>query len=254
MTLTRILAFNTLAQYLGKFLSLLASVVVTSILTKKLGVEGYGQYVYAFSIIMLATSFTDWGSTFVATREASKDPNKQEIIYSTSLFFRLLAACIAMVVLAALTLFYPSLSQVRSLVIVGSFLIPLISLKTSFQIVYQTKLQLWRLSLIDTVSSLTFMLFLIILPNSSFTPQNILALLTFSALLSVLLGAFLLFQLTKLPIKVDLQLALHLLRSTLSMGLLLTIFSIYNRLDILILQHLQGSTSVAFYGLSYKIY
>lgn len=254
MTLTRVLAFNTLAQYLGKFLSLLASVVVTSILTKKLGVEGYGQYVYVFSIIMLFTSFADWGSTFVATREASKQPQKQDLIYSTSLIFRLLASLIAVATLSLLTFFYPSFVAVRSIILIGCLLIPLISLKTSFQIVYQTKLQLWRLSIIDTFSSLSFMLFLLLTPQSFFTPFNVLLLLCISAFLSVVLGIILLLQLTKLPIKLDLKLGVGLLRSSLSMGLLLTIFSVYNRIDILILEHLKGNDSVAYYGLSYKIY
>src|SRR5687767_10125568 len=165
MTLTRILALNTLAQYFGKFLSLIASVVVTSILTKKLGVEGYGQYIYVFSLLMLFSSISDWGSVFVATREASKDPKNEQEIYSTSLLFRLLISFIALILFVLLSLLYPNLSNLRFAALIGSALLPLISLKTSFQIIYQTKLQLWRLSLIDTLSSLLFLTFLLLLPG-----------------------------------------------------------------------------------------
>ncbi len=254
MTLTRLLALNTLAQYLGKALSIMASIIVTSLLTSRLGVQGYGHYVYVFSLTLLFFSLADWGSTFVSTRLAAAEPQRQSHIYSTTILFRLAVSFLITLAFVSTSFLYPTLISLRPLVLVASLLLPLMSLKTSFQVIFQTKLQLWRLSLVDTISSLTFPVFLFLLHPSSFDATNVFGLLVLSTLISVFAGLYSSLRLTSLPLHLELGIAKSILLQSLPMGTLLTVFSIYNRLDILILERLQGSEAVAYYGLSYKVY
>lgn len=52
----------------------------------------------------------------------------------------------------------------------------------------------------------------------------------------------------------DFKFARLLLIQSLSMGALLTVYTIYNRLDVFILKAFQGDAAVGIYGFSYKVY
>ncbi len=158
MTFTKNVFYNTLAQYLGKGLSLLATVAVTYLLTHSLGVTNYGQYVYLYALVLLLNAVADWGSTFVATREASLEPNRQPVIYTTTLIVRLFVALVFQLGLVLAGLLLPSLRLQFIPLLAASFLLPILSLKTSLQVVFQSRFQLWRMSVIDTIGSFIFMI------------------------------------------------------------------------------------------------
>lgn len=253
MSYTRNIALNTLAQYLGKGVIIAVSVIVTALLTRNLGVTGYGQYVFIFSLVMFANNLADWGSTFIATREAARHTTDQSSLYFTSLATRFAASLVFFLLFLLVARLFPELRLAYLSAFAAAFLIPLTSLKMSLQVVFQSQFQLWRLSLIDTLSSLFFLFFLLTLTQTFNVPQ-IFLFLNLAALAALTVGLFLARRYFTLPLRFDLHFAHRLVRQSLTMGLLLTIFSIYNRLDVFLLERLQGLRAVGIYGLSYKVF
>ncbi len=89
------------------------------------------------------------------------------------------------------------------------------------------------------------------LPNFQ---QLIFVYLSLSALLGTLLGLSVSLHTLRFSLDFDLRFAKHFLIQSLSMGALVTLYSIYNRLDIFILKAYQNDAAVGIYGFSYKIY
>ncbi|EKD80323.1 MAG: polysaccharide biosynthesis protein, partial [uncultured bacterium] len=252
MTFTSNILFNTLAQYLGKAISLVASILVTTILARRMGTSGYGQYVYLLSLVMFINAFADWGSTFVATRHASQHPDQRPTIYFTSLISRFMVSLVFQLGLIGFSLFLPQFKPILIPLVIASLLLPLTSIKMSFQIVFQSRFQLWRLSLLDTIAGLSFLLFLYLFSHT--TLAALFLYLVVSSTISLLLGIYLLRPMPRPPIIFDTQFARYLFTQSLSMGALLTVYTIYNRVDIFILKYFHGDSAVGIYGLSYKVY
>jgi O-antigen/teichoic acid export membrane protein len=127
-------------------------------------------------------------------------------------------------------------------------------MKTFFQVIFQSRLELWKLSLIDTISSLIFLLGILYLPSGLLNLQLIFTYLLISVIFALAFGWLFLSRGVQLSLRPDIKVITLLARESAVMGILLTVFSLYNRLDIIILERFQGSEAVGIYGLSYKIY
>lgn len=253
MFFTKNILLNTLSQYFNKAISLVISIFVTSILTRKLGVSGYGQYVYVFALVYFINTLADWGSAFVAIREASKNQDKQGSIYFTTLVLRLSISLIAQLLLIVYSLFFIN-SNLSIPIIVASFVLPALSLKTSLQVIFQSRFQIWKLGLIDTLSSAVFLLLILFFSRYSSFTVLIYLYLCLSAFASVIAGFILSFRLVKFKLEFDFKYARFLISQSLSMGLLLVLYSVYNRIDVFMLKAFKGDEAVGIYGFSYKIY
>ena len=61
MTYTRKVAYNTLAQMVGRIVLIATSLVIVGILTRHLGVENFGRYTTAFAFVAFFGIFGDLG-------------------------------------------------------------------------------------------------------------------------------------------------------------------------------------------------
>ena len=78
--------------------------------------------------------------------------------------------------------------------------------------------------------------------------------LSLSASFGLVVGLVLLRPLIKLKLSFDPAIAKYLFRQSLAMGALFSLYSLYTRIDILLLERFKGVTAVGIYGLSYKVY
>lgn len=232
----------------------MAGVLLTSVLSRKLGVGGYGGYIFIYTIVLFANALADWGSTFITTREASKAGANQARVFGNTLILKVLASLSVTAGLLLLTQTLPMFAEQRPVFLIAGFLIPLLALKSFFQVIFQTRLELWKLSVIDTLSSLFFLGAILLVPGEFITLRLVFSLLLAAATVSVVAGEIFIVREVPISLKPDQVLMKTLLRESAIMGLLLTIFSMYNRLDIILLERLQGQDAVGIYGLSYKIY
>ena len=71
--------WNTIVQILGKIGGVGISLITTGILTRKLGVTGYGNFVLIGSLFVLLDALADFGTTTIGVREVSKDEDKEVV-------------------------------------------------------------------------------------------------------------------------------------------------------------------------------
>ena len=108
MSLTRVVAWNTLVQVGGRGIGLIASVAVTAMLTRHLGLDVYGQLATAATYIAIFTILGDAGLYLATVRRAAQDPADRPRILGTALGLRLLLAAALLGLGGALVYVLPS--------------------------------------------------------------------------------------------------------------------------------------------------
>lgn len=247
-------AFNTLAQIFGRAGVVLATIITTAILTRLLGTAGYGDYVFITSFILLFTAVSDWGTGMISIREAVKEKRKEEKIFGNALIFRFLLALISFLIINLLIRLLPQFQALALATSVASLLLFLHSFRTSCHIIFQTKLRFENIALTEVTISGSFLLLLLFALKPSLSLLVIMGLLLLANFLGTVLAFFLARRLTKFKFTLEKKIIKKILFEAMPTGALLLIFSIYNRIDIIILQSLKGSEPVGIYGLAYKVH
>ncbi|MDO8551459.1 MAG: oligosaccharide flippase family protein [bacterium] len=248
---------NTLAQLFGRGGVILATIITTSVLTRVLGVSGYGNYVFIIALVMFFVAIADWGSSLIFVRETSKSGFEEEKFFGNAFIFRFLFALLTLFLINFLLLFAPFSKNLTLSIQVASLLLLLISLKTSSYIIFQTKLRFEYLALTDIVISFAFLgllFFFGLLSHLPLTLEEVVVFLTFSNLAGTILALFLARKMAKIDFTPNFNILKRISAEILPTGALLLTFSIYNRLDVLLLQFFKGAEPVGIYGLAYKVH
>src|SRR5436189_153809 len=80
MTLAHRVAWNTIAQAAARVGTLALAVLVTVLLTRHLGVSGYGAYVTVTIYVPFFALFFDSGVTTLVVRSLSNDPERMDLL------------------------------------------------------------------------------------------------------------------------------------------------------------------------------
>ena len=254
MNTTSIIAKNTFFQILSKVITSLIGLLTRKLLTNYLGPAGFGDYVFALTYSSLFSSIADWGTLVIGVREASKNPSLRPSIFGASLVGRLVLSLVAFLI--AIVVF--PLLGVRdipfSVIIISAVLIIFFALKASFGIIFETLLRMDNWLLVEVSASIFTLIFFLIsvifqLPLISF----FLSLLGATSL-SCLCAFWLSRPLTSINLNFSPSVLKKLLAEALPMGAALIMFTVYNRIDTIILRHYRSASEVGLYGLAYFIY
>lgn len=249
------LAVNTGVQILGKVLSVLVSLITTGILTRKLGVAVYGQYILIVSLSVFFDALADFGTSIIGVREASKVESEAERvkIWSNVAILRLLMAVFSLGLGLILIYTWPDLKAIRLEAVLAWVMLIFTSLAGSLGVVWQTRIRMQAKVLVEVMFPTVFLLCLWLFKGE--------------ISLAWVFGTYLLARIVTLAWGwwigrgtinfrlVDKKLISRLLKMSWPMGIYLIVFSAYDRaIDSIMIRSFLGPDEVAWYGLAYKIY
>ena len=240
-------------QILGKMGSVGISLITTGILTRKLGVTGYGNFILIGSLFVLLDSLADFGTKTIGVREVSKDEDREVANHIFNL--RLIMAAAAFGIGLALVWTWKGLVGIRWEATVAMLMIFLTSIAGFWEIIFQSKLRMDLKVVMDICFPAVFLVWLL------FWQGGVNLLLVFGVyllarLVSLAVGFNLVREVWKGKIsKFDATRMKELWKITWPMGVFLLMYATYDRaIDSLLLQNFFGATQVAWYGLAYKMY
>ena len=250
------IAFNTLAQLASRFLVVLISLFTTSLLTRHLGVEGYGNYVFVTSFILLFVSFSDLGTSTIGVRESSQNPSKTKETFGQVLFLRLIFTSTLLLLIYLLSRVLPQFVDLRQATIIASLVLPFLVLRTLSQAIFQVNLRLDLSSLLEISASVVFFtLSFWYFWTKGKNLEQIMLIWVISAFLSGLLGLVLSRKYTRISLCFDKQKLFRLFKESLPLGMSLLVYTVYDRgIDNFILKTYFSSQEIGYYGLAYKIH
>lgn len=239
---------------LGKAASTGLGVIITFLLTHYLSHSDYGVYIFSLVFVAIFATLADWGLTLITVREASKDGERAHEIIGNVLVIRFIMALIAGVLAVVIINFSGYDAQTKLVTSIASLFLLAQSLKTSFQIIFQTKLamQNWAISEV-TANGLTVVLLLLLMKMGAGLPAIVVAFLAGDVLATVV-AAILARRMMSIKLTLVRPETKNLLLEALPMGAILVVFTVYNRIDTVILSYFSGTDAVADYGLAYRIF
>lgn len=258
MSLSQRVAFNTVVQIVSKIITVFFTLLTTVLLTSYLGKEGFGDYIYVITLVIMFGALADWGTATIGVREAVKKEKRQDQIFANILVLRLLLSFLAMVLLIGFAYFVPLKvtrpETLRQAIMVASILLMLNVLKASFGIVFQVKLQMQKLALTNIVTSGLIFLISWFFVKAGFGLLSLMIAYLLAAGVGVLIAGFLASKTVKFIFVFDKKILTRLVKESLPMGAILLMFTIDNKIDTVMLGAIKGSESVGIYGIAYRIY
>lgn len=248
------IVWNTLVQMGGKIATTSLGIVITILLTRYLGPAGFGAFTFILVFVAMFGSLADWGMTLITIREASKNPSVSSEIIGNILIIRLILAVIAAATAVTVINFFAVEPLIKTLVMIASLSLIASSLKTSFQIIFNVKLRMENTALSDFSTNLLTLVIVFLVINFHWGLTGVVLAYLAGDFLAAGVAAFLGFRLLPLKFSLINPQTKFLLLESLPMGAILVTFTIYNRIDTVILSHFKGQEAVGLYGAAYRIY
>jgi len=203
---------------------------------------------------MLFVALADWGTGMISVREASQTEKNESKIFGNVLLIRTLLGFFFFILSNIVARIIPIFSSLLIPLSLGSFLILFLSIRTSLNVVFQTRLTFEKIAIIELSQTLLFLLVLFfILPIFS-NLESVFASLALCSFISSVLALYLAKKMTDFDFRLDKAILHRLFWESLPTGAFLIVFSIYNRIDTIILQAIKGPEAVGYYGLAYKVH
>lgn len=247
---------NTGFQILGKVVTVGLSLITTAVLTRKLGLEVYGNYLLITSVWLLLDAAADFGSRVIGVREAALETGeKKNWVYVQITWFRLITALIGLVIGLGIIWWWSGFDGIEVEALVALLMIGLTSMVGSLEIIFQTEMKMgWKVWM-DILFPLLFTAALLITEEINllwvcgvYLVVRVVSLGIGLSLVGKIVGKIKLWRL-------DIKYLGRFVKLTWPMGLYMILFSGYDRaVDSALIKGLIGAGDLAFYGLAYKIY
>jgi len=261
MNLKQKIAANTIFQLIGKIISATSTFIITILLAKKFGPEGFGDFEKILSFVSIFYLIVDFGLNAFAISEIKKSKEQKENLYGVVLGTRIILGIVLIFVCLSLLSFLPHSSTqgftpfVRLGIILASLTILLQGLTITNNLLFQENL---RYDKAIIASSFGYILFLLLTLIVVFCNLSLIFAVV-SYVLFFVFYSFISFLLAKTEIKIikpkfDKLEIIKLLKRSFPLGITLVFNVFYFRGDIIILSILKPTDQVAYYGLAYRFF
>jgi O-antigen/teichoic acid export membrane protein len=260
MSLTRLVAWNTLVQIGGRLIGLLASIAFTALLTRHLGLATFGKMVAASTYVALFVILGDAGLYLVTVRRAAQDSERRATILGTSFVLRMLLPVLPLSIACLLVRWVPAarFSQWEDALFAA---VVLLAVNAYFTLFGQFYIAIFRLHLrLDLAVAGEFASRIVMLLAT-------LAVVAFDGGLLAAIGAMMLGTLTQFiygwfvtrrfepfRLQLDLSLAKSMLMESIPLAVVTLLGLVHFKIDTLLLSMLQPAHDVGVYGVAYKVH
>lgn len=255
MDTSKSIAKNTIALYISQIISMLSGIVFVFFAARYLGREGIGQYMLAFSYLVIFQTFSQFGLGELLIREIARHKQEVNQYILNAIFIRLVFSIIAFLALL-LMIRFAGYSHKTTLVIliIGSSLIPAAgtTVYTWILIGFEKMGYIAITTIVTSILKITIGVPLLLMGYS------VIAIAVMFLLLNVLSMIIELFFVNRNVARImpkfsfDYKFSVNLLRSALPFVFISIFVVIFNRIDKVMLSKMKDIIEVGIYGAAYK--
>lgn len=248
---------NTLAQLLGKIITVTVTLLITVLVTRKFGPEGYGRLTIMLTFPALFYMAGDFGLNAIFVKQSAASFGRLELSEISNLFGLRLVWGAALAILAALLVnFFPYDENLKIGIMLGLLMIITQVMITSANVIFQLKLAYMR----ATVALLFGGLATLILSTIPIFLLNDVRLIVFAYFVGGAVTVFVSVFLARsyfgkffFP-RFNLGWSRKIFIAALPLGLTAFLSVTVGKADSLLLSLLGSSSDVGFYGAAYKVF
>ena len=244
-------AADVAIQVLGRAVNLVPGIVVTVLLTRALGDDGFGQWSTALAIVQIATPFGDFGLEQVAVRKAASEREQERDWIGAALTLRLTFAVPVALVCAAVQVLVADNNEMAAagLLLTGTLLLAPLSMT---RIAFQTRVRNDLTILVLTINSILWTAAVVVIAAGGGGMVLFAAAFLASAVASLALGVWLGTRLSRPRLRGSSRLWRELARVGVPIGVAGLIVTAYVKLDQVLLFSLAGAEDAGLYGAVYR--
>lgn len=158
MSLANKIVFNTIIHTAGKFGASFVGILVVAILTRYLGVTGYGQYTTIFAYLFFFGVLSDLGLYAVTVNELGRSEYGEQSFFNNIFTIRFFSALIMMLAADALIWFFPYTLTVKVGVMAASLSIFLNLLDQITVAFFQNKINMKRVAIAELAGKIVLLI------------------------------------------------------------------------------------------------
>ncbi len=245
--------YNTVVQIVSKIIATILGLVAVAIITRYLGIIGFGEYTTIITFLSVFGILADLGLTLVTTAMISQ-PGADEGRILNNLFTLRLVSAVFFLALAPLTIiFFPYGPEVKLGVAVAVFSFFFIALNQIFIGLFQKKLRMDKVSIAEIFGRLVLIIGVVLAVKLNLGLLGIIFATVFASAVNFLLLFIFSWRFVRLKIQFDPLIWKEIIRKTWPLAITIAFNLIYLKADILILSLIKTPGEVGIYGAAYKV-
>jgi len=252
-TYLSLISFNTSIQIVGKGINVLLGFLTISLLTRYLGLSGYGNFTLVFTYTAFFSVFADFGLQLLVIKELSQKKVTEEIIYGTYFWIKIALGIISLFLPIIIVCIFPYSVVQKWGIIIASLAVCISNFLVFGSTIFQYKTKLDYITYIDIFIRVVTVLCICISIGLNLNFYFIVGCILIGNVLGLLFQWIILRKIYRFVYAFDYIYAKKLLIKTIPIGITLLFSITYFKIDTILLSIYKGSVEVGVYSLSYKI-
>jgi O-antigen/teichoic acid export membrane protein len=258
MNLAKKVAYNTVAQIIGKLASSLLGLLAISLMARYLGLNGFGEYTTIITYLSFFAVLTDFGLTLVTTQMINQTGNKDDDqwtnkILSNLMAFRLLSAIIFLGLAPLIVLFLPYSANIKIGIAVTAISFIFIALNQVLVGLFQKKLRMDKVSISEFAGRIILLLGIYLAIRMDGGLIGVLIISVISSAVNFSLNYLFAAKFSIIKLRFDWPIWLELINKSWPLAITIFFNLIYLRADTLLLSLFKPQSEVGLYGAAYKV-
>ncbi|MCD4706078.1 flippase [bacterium] len=252
MQLTQKIAYNTIIQTVGKFISVFLGVIAFGMMTRYLGDEGFGQYTIVVAFLQFFAILADMGLMLITVQMISLPNADEKKILNNIFTLRFFTSIIFFSIAPIVSFFfpYPIIVKIAIVIFTASFFfLSLIQVLTGL---FQKKLKIIKVTTADILGKATIILFIAL---AAYFDLGLLGIISAGVIGSIFNFSYLFYSTRKI-IKIhwafDFDIWKETLRKSWPIALSIAFNLVYLKADTIILSLHHSQSDVGLYGASFR--
>jgi O-antigen/teichoic acid export membrane protein len=253
MRLSAKIFYNTIIQIGGKVIATILGLAAVAIITRYLGLIGFGEYTTIVTFLSVFGVLADLGLTLVTTQMISQPGADEEKILNNLFTLRLVSA-LFFLALAPLTIFFfPYSRDVKIGVAVAVFSFLFVALNQIFVGLFQKKLRMDKVSIAEILGRLILVIGAVLAVKLDLGLLGVIFITVLASAVNFLLLFIFSSEFFRLRIRFDYQIWKEIIAKTWPLAITIAFNLIYLKADTLILSLIKDPAEVGIYGAAYKV-
>lgn len=255
MSYTKAVASNTIIQIIGRVVITAVALITTGIITRYLGVFGFGQLQTVFSYLAMFTVLADLGFFFIIVRDLSALDSQEEKVnfIGNALTIRIIAALVVYAIAAVVGFFIYKEPVIFWGIVFLSISFFALTLQNTVISVFQSTFRMDKTVIADIVGKTATLALIVYAMSIDKGLIGIYVAYIVGSLLNLAVALIMANKIIPIRLRFDLKIGRKILAESAPMGLAVILSTLYFKIDSVILSLIKGSFDVGIYGVPYKI-
>ncbi len=247
-----LLVRNLTIQTLSEAVALGCGLASAVLLSRHLGLAGYGVFTYAFAFIYFFLTLNDLGLNTITVREISQAPARAGEILGSLLSLKMVLAGVVLVIAWITIWLWPMEDALRRPLALFALILPLTALNAP-ALIFQTAMRFELGAIAQVITRLAGLAFMALMALAGRGVTAMLGALLVAELLGVIVIWLLAKRLVRIELRVDAIEWRRLLHAALPLAIGLVLASVVNRIGVIMLERMASIEAVGLYGAAYRV-